>query len=863
MEPAWYPRGQRTVYASRVHQDGEAVLGRLSLEKWDGLEEIALKSLFQDFPQDIRYTLRTLSRSPGFVLAAITSLALGIGANSAIFSVVNSLLLRPLPYRAPEELVEVYSSNPEGNPYAPSSYLDYLDIRSHRDLFQDTAAYMLVMSRMTRDGNAEVVLGELVSANYFNLLGVPPALGRSFLPYEDQTPGGHPVVVLSHGLWRRRFGQDPKVLGQTVVLNGLGFTVVGIAPPQLKGMLPGLSVDFWAPAMMLPILRPEQPQDLQLRQNRGFFMKARRQPGVKVATVQAGLNVVASQLSKAYPETDQNLQLTVLPTEAVHIHPRADRALVPVSGLLMGIFGLVLLIACTNVASMLLARATARRKEIAVRLALGGRRHQIVRQLLVECIMLALLGGGLGLLLATWLVRLLATFRPPLPFPLALDVAVDTRVVIFTLILALATGVLFGLAPALQASKPDLVSALKDMKLQPRRGRRFSMRELLVVTQVAVSLVLLVAAGLLVRNLSTAEATDPGFMVDHTAVVGVDIGVQGYSQGQGRGFFHQLVQNAGALPGVRSVSLTDRLPLDLATQTTRVFLDRVESTKKTENGIEIDLARVAPEYFPTLGIPLLTGRDFKWSDTEGAPGVVIVSEAAAKTLWPGQNAVGQRLRRGGSQGPLLEVIGVAGNTAVRRLGESPRSFLYVPFEQSYESAMQLVASTDGPEGALVPVLRGALKGMDKSLELFTAKTLRQHLSLALFPVRMAAGLLATFGLVGLVLSCVGIYGLMAFYVAQRTQEMGIRMALGAQPHDVLRMVLVEGMKVVAAGLVVGLGLALVLGPLVSQLLPGIGATDPLTLIGTTLLLAMVALAAILIPAQRATRVDPIVALTQL
>lgn len=822
-----------------------------------------MKSWFEDLSQDFRYALRTLSRSPGFVVAAIASLALGIGANSAIFSVVSSLLLRPLPFNAPEELVEIYSSNPEGNLYAPNSYLDYLDVQKRKDLFQDVTAYMLTMTRMTRSGDSEVVLGELVTANYFDLLGLRPALGRFFLSGEQQTPGGHPVAVLSHGLWRRRFGQDPGIVGQSVVLNGLGFTVVGVAPPEVKGMMPGLSVDFWAPALMLPVLRPEQPDDLSLRQNRGFFVKARLKPGVSVEQAQTGLTVLASQLAQAYPETNRDQQITVLPSLSVHIHPRADRALVPVSGLLMAIVGLVLLIACTNVASMLLARAAARRKEIAVRLALGGRRHQIVRQLLVESVLLALVSGGLGLLLALWLVRLLSAFRPPLPVPLALDLAVDSRVAAFTLILSLATGILFGLAPALQASKPDLVPALKDLKLQPRRRRLFNMRQVLIVAQVAVSLILLIAAGLLVRSLQSSQATNPGFETDQAAVLGVDVGVQGYSEGQGRVFFRQLVQNAAALPGVRSASLTDRLPLDLATQTTDVFLDPAARAEAEEQGLALDFARTAPGYFRTLGIPLRTGRDFTWADTAGSVGVVIVSDAAARSLWPGQNAVGQRLRRGGPGQPLLEVVGVVGDTAVRRPGEAPRPFLYIPFEQSYESAMQLVARTGGSPGTLLPALREATAELDRSLDLFTLKTLRQHIGQALFPVRMAAAMLAVFGLLGLVLSCVGIYGLMAFYVAQRTQEVGIRMALGAQPRDVLRLVLREGMKVVATGLVIGILIALALGPMIAQIVPSVGSAQPLTLVGITVLLALVALAAILIPARRASRVDPLVALTQL
>ena len=822
-----------------------------------------MSNYFQDIVQDVRYTFRTAAKSPGFTAAAILSLALGIGANSAIFSLVNSLLLRPLPIRAPEQMIEIYTSNPEGNSYAPSSYLDYLDIRKRHDLFTDAAAYLLAITRLSRGTETEVALCEVVSGNYFDVLGIRSERGRTFLPDEDTTPGARPVAVLSHGLWQGRFGADPGMIGKTIILNRIPYTVVGIAPPQFKGMIPGLSVDAWVPLMMLPYVRPEQPDDLKLRQNRGLFIKARLQPGVSATQAQAGLKVLESQLAQAYPETNRASHFTAMPSTQVHIHPRADRALIPVGGLLMGLVGLVLLIACTNVMSMLLARAEARRKEIAVRLALGSRPVRIVRQLLTESLLLALVGGGIGLLMAQWLVRLLGSFRPPLPFPLALDLVVDSRVVVFTFLLSLATGVVFGLTPALQASRPALVPALKDETVILGRQRRVTMRKVLVVAQVAVSLVLLIAAGLFVRSLVRAQSVDLGLAVDRCAVVGVDVGFQGYGTKQGEAFFRQLVERAGALPGVRSVSLTDRLPLDFGAQSTRVFMEGTTNPEWSREGYGIDFARVTPAYFRTLGVPLLSGRDFAWTDGTSAPMVAIVSESAARELWPGQEPIGKRLRRNSASAPPIEVIGVAHDTPVRSLNEGPRPFLYLPFEQSYESAMQLVARTDGRPEGLIPPLRGAVADLDRSLVLFTAKTLRQHLGLALFPMHMAAGLLGAFGLLGLVLASVGIYGLMSHYVAQRTREVGIRKALGARSQDVLRLVISEGMKVVAIGLALGLVLALAVGPLVAPFIVGVSASDPATLAGITVLLALVALVAIFIPGRRAARADPLAALTRM
>lgn len=797
--------------------------------------------------------LRTIVRNPGFVLTAVASLAFGLGANTTIFSVVNAFLLRPLPIEAPEEMVEIYTSNREGNPYAPSSYPDFLEIREETELFEGVTAYMIALAQMTtNDARTEVILGELVTGNYFSVLGVDLEKGRAFLPEEDATPMSHPVTVISHDLWQRRFAGDPAILNRVLVLNGLPFTIIGVGAESYKGVIPGLSSDFWVPTMMLPHLRPEQPDDLELRGSRGMFIKARRQAGVSTSQVNARLEVLSQQLLQAYPQTNEGHEISALSSTEVQIHPRADRALVPASILLMVVVGLVLVIACTNVAGLQVARAARRSKEIAIRLALGADRREIIRLVLFESVLLSFLGGLVGLLLSGGLLHLLMRFKSPLPIPIALDLGIDFRVFFFAAILSLLSGILFGLLPALQASRPSLVDELKDHHHSPGRSRS---RAALVVVQVAVSLVLLVGAGLFLRSLQKAQATQVGFDTERSAVAWLNLGVQGYGETEGRAFFEQLLERTAGLGQVRSAALTDRLPLDLNTQTLPLLPDD-RTLGDDEEPLALDFARITGDYFDVLGIGLNAGRTFQRGDTPTSTPVIILSRYAAERLWPGESALGKYVRQGDRNGPLMEVVGLVENTKVRSLGELPRGMVYRPWSQTYESSMQMIASTEGDPRNLLPPLRDQIASLDSDLSLFALKTLEQHLASSLLPLRVAAVLFGAFGLVALLLACMGIYGVMSFFVTQRIHEIGVRMALGADARDVLRLVILRGMRLVAFGLLVGFVLAAVVAPGLQNFLVGIGGFDPVTFFGVSFLLAAVAFLTILVPARRATRVSP-------
>ncbi len=805
--------------------------------------------------RDLIYAVRGLAKNRGFAVAAISLLALGIGANSSIFTAVNAFVLRPLPIREPERMVEIYTSNMEGNPQATSSFLDYQEIRKQTHLFEGVTAYSLAITTLTVGGQPQVMLGELVSGNYFDVLGVKTTLGRPFLPREDATPGAFPVAVIGQGLWQRQFGSDPGVIGKTVTIGGIGFTIVGVAPPQFKGMIPGLSTDLWLPTMMLPQIRTEQPEDLDRRMNRGFFIKARLRDGVDIEQARAGLKVLEQRLEKEYPETNKGFHFSALPTSQVHFHPRVDRVLGAVSALLLVVVGLVLVVACTNVANLLLARASARQREMAVRLAIGASRGQIVRQLLVESTLLGLLGGGAGLLLALWLTRMLASFRPPLPIPLSIDLSIDLRVLLYTFGLALATGILFGLAPALRASKPDLLVALKSDDIAIGSGRRrFELRRILVVSQIALSLALLIGAGLFLRSLVRAQSLNPGFTVDRASVAWLNVGVQGYREEKGRAFYLQLLERAKGLPGVQVAALTDRLPLDLAAQSTGIYRDDQPITAETE-AIAIDFARTSPGYFSALGIPFQSGRDFTMADGERAPLVAIVSQAAAQKLWPGEDVIGKRFRRSDPSAPPIEIVGVVKDTKVRSLGEPLRPYLYLPFLQAYEPAMQLIVSGPGDARQRLGPLRDLVHELDSSLNLFAVKTLREHMSVALFPVRMAAGLLGAFGVLALIIACVGVWGVTAYVVAQRRYEFSMRMALGADRPDILRLVMRQGVKTVGVGIALGLLFALALAPLLAGFVVGVSYFDPLTFLVIPVLLGGIAVLAVYVPGRRAAAVD--------
>ncbi|KPK79378.1 MAG: hypothetical protein AMS25_12850, partial [Gemmatimonas sp. SM23_52] len=587
---------------------------------------------------DLRYAIRRLLGSPGFALVAVLIMALGIGANSAIFSVVNAVLLRPLPVESPAELVEIYTQEEDDDFPMPQSYPDYLDIRARDDLFSGVLGYGVYFFGLSHGTRSEAVFGEAVSGDYFQVLGVTAARGRVFIPGEDDAPGAPPVALLSHALWRRRFGGEPGVIGQTIALGGRPFEIVGVLRPEFKGLLVGFAAEVWVPLMSSP-----DSDQLERRGNRWLQVKGRLRRVVGLEEVRAGLGVLAHQLAEAYPETNEGQAFVVIPTSDVRLHPAIDRTMMPAAALLMVVVALVLLIACTNLANLLLARGLARRKEVAVRLAMGARRPRLVRQLLTESMVLALLGGVLGLLVAYWTAVFLVSFRPPLPFSITLDLGVDSRVLGFTLLITVLTGLAFGLVPALQATKPQLVPALKDEVAGLRlRGRRLNLRNSLVVVQIAVSLVLLIGAGLFVRSLVRAQEIDPGFERERVAILGISADLNNYTREQGEEFFRNLVERSRSLPGVESVALADRLPLGYSIQVTEIYPEGSEFLP--DETPETDFTTVSPGYFETLGVPLLRGRDFSDQDHAEAPCVVVVSEAAARRFWPGEDAVGKRLR---------------------------------------------------------------------------------------------------------------------------------------------------------------------------------------------------------------------------
>jgi macrolide transport system ATP-binding/permease protein len=812
-----------------------------------------------DLLQDIRFAARQMARKPGITVFAVLSLALGIGVNSSIFSLVNAVLLRNLPAVRPAELVDVYVGQKGEFRYATSSYPDYADLRTWNDVVSDLAAFNVTVATWDTGRRTELLFGEQVTASYFNLLGLRPVLGRTFLPEEDAIAGTHPVVILGQRTWRQRFGSDPKIIGRSLKLNGIHFTVIGVAPEQLKGSFPGVVSEFWVPMQMADAM--DRTPTLASRGSRSLFLKARLKPGIPIAKAQAQFASLASRLRTAYPQEDKNLEITLVKTRNVVLNPGIDGPILGVAGLLMGLVGLVLLIACSNVANLLLVRASERRKEIAIRLAIGAGRGRLIRQLLTESLLLALMGGALGLLFALWTARLIVAFKPPLAIPLSLDINLDAKVFGFTLGLALVTGLLCGLAPALQASRPDLVGTLRDDTAGPgRRYRRLGLRNLLVIAQVAISTVLLVGAGLFLRSLGQASSIDPGFTLRKGVAAQLVVGLGGaYTDAQGRAFYQRLLERVRTLPGVRSVAYADHLPLALQVHVSRAEIEG-KPTAREEDRPETDLDGAGPGYFDTLGVPILAGRAFNEHDGPDAPKVAIVNQTAAKRFWPGESPLGKHFRVGGKDAPWLTVVGVARDGKYRTLGEDPRPFAYTAVEQDKAFGRTLVVAGDGDEKVLLGEVRRAIDATDPNVPIFDIKTMSEHLSIMLFLARIGAVLLAAFGGLGLILASMGLYGVVAASVSRRTREIGIRMAIGAQRGDVLRLVVKEGMALTGLGLAIGFGLSLLASRLLRGLLYGIAPSDPLTFLAVALVLATIALGANLIPARRATEVDPLVAL---
>ena len=822
----------------------------------------------ESWARDVRFAIRSLRKTPGFTVTAVSIIALGIGANSAIFSIVNAVLFKQQPYQNPSELVEIYTTSSDGKIPVTTSYADYLDLRDASGVFADVAAHHLGAVSQSLDGSPEMLVVEWVTANFFTTLGLQPAIGRGFDPITESEIGAiEPVAVLSHSTWQGRFGADPAVVGSVIKLNSRSVTVVGVGPEGFKGATLGLSVDYWLPVAAGPLIEAGGslmgvgPANLyEDRGTRVLFVKGRLAPDVALARAQAAVDVLASRLARAHPETNEGREMQLFSVGDVRIHPMVDRTLAPVAGLLMGVVGLVLIIACSNLANLLLARGTSRQKEMAIRVSQGATRGRLLRQLLTESVLLSLGGGAAGLLLAFWFARAIAAFRPPLPVPVAIDVSLDGRVLAFTLGLSLVTGVLFGLIPGLRATRPDLVPALKDeAPTLGKTGRRFGLRIALVVSQVAVSLLLLVCAGLFVRSLANSQRLDPGFRTSGLAILKTTVAFANYSPDEGRNFYSEFARRLETLPGVESVALAFRLPLGGMMMTQDVAIEGY-SPPTGEEAVNIDYSTVGAGYFETLGVPIIRGRGVLATDGESSPRVAVVSETMARRFWGGLDVVGKEIRLDGAQGPTTEIVGVAATTKVRTLGEGPRPYLYIPFAQSYTPLMSFIIQTASDPAGLLETARRELSDFAPGVVVFESKTIGEHLGLMLFAPRMGAALLSIFGLLAIVLASLGLYGVVSYAAAQRTRELGIRMALGAPPSQVVKMVVWHGMGLVAVGVMVGLPLAALAARPLSSMLLGVGSFDPMAFGGVTALLFVVALMASLLPARRAARMDPLIAL---
>jgi predicted permease len=816
------------------------------------------------FLQDLRYGTRMLARTPGFTAVAALSLALGIGANTTIFTLINAVLLNPLPLKDPSLLMSVFTTDQRNrggfNNFLETSPLNYRDYRDKNEVFSGLAAHQFLPLNISGGtGAPQQVFGEIVSGNYFDVLGATPLYGRGFRPDEDRTPGSKLVAVLGYGEWQTRFGGDPSIVGRTITLNGNAFTVVGVMPKGFKGTNAIGAPALWVPYMTYPVTTSGFFREAtESRRALVFNVTGRLKPGVSMQQAEANLKTIASQLEREYPNDNRGRSIAVMPLAQATVNPGFRNNLVMAGGLLMTIVGVVLLIACANVANLLLARAAARQKEIAVRLSLGASRGRLVRQLLTEGTLLALAGGALGLLLAYWAQGLLWSFRPPFLPADALDLHPDLRVLLFTIVVSVATGILFGLAPAIQSSRPDLVVELKDRTSVPTgSGRMLSLRNLLVAGQVALSLVALVGAGLFLRSLQNAQRIDPGFDADHLAVLTVDLGAQGYTEEHGRQFQRDMLERAAATPGVQAATLAGSVPLFNGGFGRTVFLEGQDaSDPRAGRLVQVDV--VGGRYLETVGIPLIRGRAFADSDQPNTPAVCIVNEAMAKQFWPDQDPIGKRFKFFG-QDYFTEVVGLARDSKYNFIGEGPTPYVYQPLAQVYQPQISLFVKSANP-GAVLGTVRAEVQQSDRNLPITNVFTLTDIFAQSLWAPRMGATLLAIFAGLSLGLAIIGIYGVMAYSVSQRRRELGIRMALGAGRSEVMRLVVWQGLRLAVLGVGVGLAASFAVTRIISTLLYGTSATDLVTFVTVPIVLTLAVLGASILPAHRATHIDPMVAL---
>jgi len=808
--------------------------------------------------QDLRHVLRGLGRNPGFAAAAVGILAFGIGALTTVFGVANAILLRPLPVASPQTLVRISSHRHSGTPY-----LDYTDYRERAKSLAGIAAFQDVSLGLRMGaGSPEHVFGELASGNFFELLGVRPILGRGLDPASDASPGVAAETVLGHGFWKRRFNADPSVLGRVIHLNGQAFTIVGVAPAGFAGGTGFLAADLWIPLTMEPSIRPGA--DLLHDRRRGNLeLFGRLSPGASIDQARAEMTTLAAALEREHPDTNARRGVSVY--SATALSPEIAGAASIALGFATAAMGLVLLLACTNVANLLLARATSRQREMGVRIVLGAGRGRLIRLLITESLVLSAAGGGAALLIA-WLIRpALLALLPEAPVPIDIDLSFDPRVFLCTLLATAAATLLAGLAPALAASRLQPIDALRAAAGGAggvSRGTR--LRAALVVAQVTLSALMLVGAGLFLRSAAAAARRDTGMSIDPVLTATINAEEAGLDEAGGRALMNALVDRLEALPGVEAASFASILPLTLSNSTWAILKEGQDlpTPGKAANLETTYVNTVSPGHFRTLGIPLREGRDFARADAPGAPLSGIVNETLARRWWPGESAVGRRVRTWGLEGPgpWIEIVGVARDAKYASVGEDPKAFLYVPLAQEYSSMVSLLVRARGEPGEIVSSVREQHRALNPDLPLFDVKPLRDAAAVSLLPSRLAAWLFGVMGAAALLLAGFGLHGVLSYVVSSRMSEMGVRLALGARPLDVVLMVVRQGMRWSALGLALGVGLSLVLSRALQGVLFGVAGPDAAILSLVTVVLGGSAFAACLGPALRAARNDPAAAL---
>jgi macrolide transport system ATP-binding/permease protein len=809
--------------------------------------------------KDIRQAIRLLAKNPGFTAIAALSLAIGIGANSAVFSFADALLLRPLPVDDPNGVVTVSTDTPD-NSFGPVSFPDYRDFRDKSQTFASLAAFDFYTFGFAASAavQPQMRMGFVVSDNFFQVLRIQPALGRAFLPDEAKVPGRDAIAVLSYDLWANQFGRDHSVIGRNIRLNGIDFTVIGVAPQSFTGMDPFIRPALYVPLSMSQRLAAAPKNPLDDRSAASLQLRGRLKPGVSRQQAQAELIAIAKNLEKAYPDTNRNHNVAVrTELQARMQQDPYDSAL---AIMLMALVALVLLIACANVANLLLSRSRARSREIAIRLAIGVGRARLVRQLLTESMILALFGGTLGLGLAYLGIRFLKGIPIPTDLPVVIGVQLDQRVLLASVLAAVVSALIFGIAPALQAVKTDLIAGLRSAGLSSSARRRTLGRNALVIGQVAFSMVLLVAAGMIFDGFRKALVLNPGFRTDHLMLMEFDTRFVRYSDDQSRVFYRNVVDRASTLSGVRSVALGAEVPMSPNQSNQTVMPEGYQFPKGQESATVLG-SIVDQHYFDTMKMPIIRGRAFTAADRADSRPVAIVNEAFAKKYWPNQDAVGKRLRLKDKNGPLAEVVGLTKTSRYIFISEPPFPFVYLPYAQNFSSHMSVFVETASDPAEIAAPLRAVARSLDANMPVYNARTmsnLYQQRTVGI--LLMILQLVSTLGLLGLALALIGLYGLIAYSVSRRTQEIGIRMALGAHRSDVLRMILGQGFVLSMIGVAIGLAASIGVRRFLAIGLIGIGSTNPAVLLIVPLALILVAMAACYLPARRASQVDPIRAL---